>query len=115
LTALRARAGAQGTTATQLDALNQKLQELAGSANRRPGVPLNLLVLTRVQTLFRIIQDADVAPSTPIAAAVTDIRRESSSLLERWRAIESQDIPALNRQLQGAGLPQVEMIESRRK
>ncbi|HEY0407417.1 MAG TPA: hypothetical protein VGC89_16915 [Pyrinomonadaceae bacterium] len=115
LTALRARAGAQGTTATQLDALNQKLQELAGSANRRPGAPLNLLVLTRVQTLFRIIQDADVAPSTPIAAAVTDIRRESSSLLERWRAIESQDIPALNRQLQGAGLPQVEMIESRRK
>jgi hypothetical protein len=113
LASLRSRAGMPEATAKQIDTLNQKLQELAGAANRRPGAQLSLLVLTRAQTLFRIIQEADVAPSTQVAAAVAEIRRDASSLLERWRAIETQDIPALNRQLQDAGVPQVEAKESR--
>jgi photosystem II stability/assembly factor-like uncharacterized protein len=113
LASLRSRAGMPEATAKQIDAFNQKLQELAGAANRRPGSPLSLLVLTRAQTLFGIIQEADVAPSTQVAAAVADIQRDASSLIERWRAIESQDIPALNRQLQDAGVPKVEAKESR--
>jgi photosystem II stability/assembly factor-like uncharacterized protein len=115
LTRLRAREDVHGTTATQIDALSQKLQELTGNANRRPGAQLSLLVLARAQTLFRIIQDADVAPSTQVAAAVADIRREATALLERWRAIESQDIPALSRQLQDANLPKLEMKELRQE
>jgi hypothetical protein len=109
LSDLRARAEGQAAVAAQIDALSQKLQELAGAANRRPGAPLNLLVLARVQTLFRIIQDADVAPTAQVAAAVADIQRESRSVVERWRALESEAIPALNRQLQNAGLPKVKM------
>jgi photosystem II stability/assembly factor-like uncharacterized protein len=110
LTNLRARVG-EGTLATQIDALNKKLQELTGSANRRPGAPINLVVLAKLQTLFNVIQDVDVAPTTQVAAAVVELQRESNSLLERWRAIEAQDIPALNKELQAAGLPKVEMKE----
>jgi len=109
---LRARAGAQVEVAKQIDALVQKLQELAGAANRRPGAPLNLSVLTRLQTLFEIIQDVDAAPTAQVAGAAADLRRETGTLLERWRAIESQDIPALNRQLRDAGLPALEMKAS---
>ncbi|MDT4953302.1 MAG: hypothetical protein QOJ02_1440 [Acidobacteriota bacterium] len=110
LTTLRARAG-EGTVANAVDALNKKLQEITGSANRRPGTPPNLVVLARLQTLFNVIQDVDAAPTARVAAAVMDIQRESSSLLEGWRAIEAQDIPALNKELQAAGLPKIEMKE----
>jgi photosystem II stability/assembly factor-like uncharacterized protein len=110
LTNLRARVG-EGTVATQIDALNKKLQELTGTASRRPGTPPNLVVLARLQTLFNVIQDVDVAPTAQVAAAVADIQHESNSLLERWRAIEAQDIPALNQQLQAAGIPKVEVKE----
>jgi hypothetical protein len=110
LTKLRARVG-EGTIATQIDALNKKLQELTGTASRRPGTPPNLVVLARLQTLFNVIQDVDRAPTAQVAVAVTDIQRESNSLLERWRAIEAQDVPALNQQLQAASLPRVEVKE----
>jgi photosystem II stability/assembly factor-like uncharacterized protein len=110
LTTLRARAG-EGAVASAVDALNKKLQEITGSANRRPGTPPNLIVLARLQTLFNVIQDVDAAPTARVAAAVMDIQRESSSLLEGWRAIEAQDIPALNKELQAAGLPKIEMKE----
>ena len=108
LAGLRALSGAHVEVAKQLDALGQKLQELSGAANRRPGAPLSLSVLTRLQTLFEIIQDVDAAPTSQVAGAAADLRRETTTLLERWRAIESQDIPALNRQLRDAGLPVLE-------
>ncbi|MGA9997818.1 MAG: hypothetical protein WBP93_20550 [Pyrinomonadaceae bacterium] len=112
LTSLRERATAQETVAKQIDALNQKLQTLAGpAANRRPGAPLNLVVLGRLQTLFRVIEDVDAAPTAQVAAAAADTLRESQSLVELWRTIETQDIPALNQQLKAAGLPAVELKE----
>jgi hypothetical protein len=110
LTNLRARVG-EGAVAAQIDALNKKLQELTGAASRRPGTPPNLVVLARLQTLFNVIQEVDVAPTAQVATAVADIQRESNSLLERWRAIEAQDIPALNKELQAAGIPKVAVKE----
>jgi photosystem II stability/assembly factor-like uncharacterized protein len=100
-----------GAVTTQIDLLNKRLQELTGSAGRRPGAPPSLAVLTRLRTLFGVIQGVDVAPTARVAAAVADVVRESSTLLEGWRAIESQDIPALNKQLQPAGLPKLEVKE----
>jgi hypothetical protein len=109
LTNLRERATQQQAVATQIDALSRKLQELAGAPNQRAGAPLNLAVLTRLRALFGIIQEVDVAPSTQVTAAVKELQGESRSLIERWRAIESQDIPALNKQLQAAGIPKIEL------
>ncbi|HMF55381.1 MAG TPA: hypothetical protein VK619_03390, partial [Pyrinomonadaceae bacterium] len=75
---------------------------------RRPGTAPSLSVLTRLQTLFNVIQEVDAAPTPSVTAAVADVLRDSQTLIERWRTIQSQDIPALNRMLQDAGLPQVE-------
>jgi photosystem II stability/assembly factor-like uncharacterized protein len=110
LTNARARV-VEGVVATQIDALNKRVQELTGAANRRPGTPPNLVVLSRLQTLFDVIQDVDRAPTAQVAAAVALLQRESNSLLERWRAIEAQDIPALNKELQAAGIPKLEVKE----
>ncbi|OLE54316.1 MAG: glycoside hydrolase [Acidobacteria bacterium 13_1_20CM_3_53_8] len=103
---LQTRAG-QRPVAAQIDALGKKLQELA-APGRRPGAAPSLSVLTRLQTLFNVIQEVDAAPTPSVTAAVADTLRDSQTLIERWRNIQSQDIPALNRLLQDAGLPQVE-------
>src|SRR5205085_10308759 len=104
-----AHVGKETAAANTVDALNKKLQELTGAANLRPGIPLNLAVLGRLQTLFRVIQGVDAAPTSQVVAAVPDVLRDSQTLVERWRAIETQDIPALNQQLQASGIPKIEM------
>ncbi|MGI8469750.1 MAG: WD40/YVTN/BNR-like repeat-containing protein [Pyrinomonadaceae bacterium] len=106
LTNLKTRAG-QKPVAADIDALDKKLQESFGSGSRRPGAPLNLNVLARLQTLFGNLQSVDAAPTAVTAAATTDVLRESQSLIERWQAIESNDIPELNRKLKAAGLAEI--------
>ncbi|MDQ3745695.1 MAG: hypothetical protein M3444_15065, partial [Acidobacteriota bacterium] len=65
-------------------------------------------VLTRLETLFRVMQDADAAPTAQAAAAAAEVEAAARTTIESWRRIESEGVPALNRQLQGAGLPGVD-------
>jgi photosystem II stability/assembly factor-like uncharacterized protein len=109
---LRAQAK-QETLTNAIDALGKKLQELTGAANARPGAPLNLVVLGRVQTLFRDIQGADQVPTRQVTAAVADVQRETQTFMERWRTIEAQDIPTLNQQLKAAGLQPISLGEQK--
>jgi hypothetical protein len=100
---------AQGDVATAVNALEQKLQGLAGGQGRRPGPgnePPSLGAMrTRLLTLLGIFQEADLAPTTQAAGAVPELEQQIPSLIQRWEAIKSQDIPALNLQLRNANLP----------
>jgi hypothetical protein len=94
---------------------DQKLQALAGGATRRPGAGTEPPTLgglkTKFLTLFGVFQEADVAPSTQSAAAVTELQKQLPPLMDRWKAMQAQDIPALNQQLKNANLPELK-IES---
>ncbi len=107
----RKSAGQNASLLAQIDSLDKKLGELAGAPNRRPGAPLELDVLAKMQTLFGNLQEVDVAPTTQVSDAVTTVNRDAQTAIERWRAIESKDIPALNQQLRAAGLPVIELKE----
>ena len=102
---------AQGDVATAVNALDQKLQMLAGGQGRRPGPgnePPSLGgIRTRLSALLGVLQEADVAPTTQAAAAVPELEQQVPSVMQRWEAIKSQDIPALNSQLKNANLPQL--------
>ncbi|MBA3765958.1 MAG: hypothetical protein H0W99_03015 [Acidobacteria bacterium] len=115
LTKLRPLTDGNSPITAQLDAFSKKLQELTGAANPRPGDPLNLGVLIRLQALFGILQEVDAAPTAQVSSAVENLQREIRSVVERWRVIESQDIPALNLQLQAAGLPELKLKEPDQK
>jgi photosystem II stability/assembly factor-like uncharacterized protein len=104
------RAG-QSEVGSQLDALNKKLQELAGPPSRRASATLSLELLEKLGTLFGNIQEVDAAPTVAVRAAVADLQRESPSIIQRWQAIEGQDLPALNRQLEAAGFAKIEVKE----
>ncbi len=51
------------------------------------------------------LQAADVTPMARLVDAVTAQRPVTAKVVARWTALQSQDLAALNRQLQAAGVP----------
>jgi hypothetical protein len=104
---------ATGNALAAINALDQKVQALAGGVARRPGAGTEPPTLgglrTRFLALLNVLQEADVTPSTQAAAAAADLKKEAPALMERWNAIKSQDIPAMNQQLKGAGLTELKV------
>jgi photosystem II stability/assembly factor-like uncharacterized protein len=90
----------------RLNALNSKIKEL-GPPNARPGAPPALHALDSVKSLFEQIQGVDAPPTDRVKAAVGDVRLQATSLIERWKNIIAQDVPALNNELQTAGIPHI--------
>jgi hypothetical protein len=104
---------ATGEALAAIKAFDQKLQAIAGGATRRPGAGTEPPTLgglkTKFLTLFGVFQEADVAPSTQAAAAVGDLQKQLPPIMQRWSAMKSQDLPALNQQLKNANLPEVKL------
>ena len=105
----KARAGQNAALAAQIDALGKKLNELAGAPNAPLGTALSLETLNKLKTLFGVIQEVDVSPAPRIQTAAADVSRESQSIVERWKSIESEDVPALNRALQAAKFSKINL------
>jgi hypothetical protein len=40
---------------------------------------------------------------------VAELQKQLPPLMERWKALKAQDIPALNQQLKGANLPELKL------
>lgn len=108
-----AQAKATGETLAAVNAMDKKIQDLAGGATRRPGPGTEPPTLgglkTKFLALFGVLQEVDVAPSTQAVAAVAELQRQLPPLMHRWEAIKSQDIPALSKQLKDANLPELKL------
>ena len=89
--------------ADKLNVLTGKLKGL-GPPNPRPEAQLSLSALDSARRLFDEIQRADAAPTKRVKAAVNAIRALAASTTESWKQIMSQDLPALDRELQKSGL-----------
>ena len=104
---------AQGDALAAVKALDQKVQELAGGVARRPGAGTEAPTLggmrTRFLALLGILQEADVAPTTQATSAVTELQQQLPPLMKRWEEIKTHDIPALNKQLKDANLPELKL------
>ncbi len=112
LTDLRPRVSDANLKA-HVDALAEKLQALAGGggggfggggAGTGTARATVASTLTRARTLFNLIEEADVAPTPQVSSAAPDVAKDSRTLQDIWRTIQSQDIPALNQELRAAGL-----------
>jgi photosystem II stability/assembly factor-like uncharacterized protein len=106
---------ASGETLETINALDQKIQALAGGAGgrRRRGAggetPSLGGLRGRFLTLFGMLQEADVMPSTQVAAAVKEVMGQLPPLMQRWDAIKTQDVNNLNQQLKKANLPELKL------
>ena len=99
---------AQNAVVQQVDVFAKRLAEFA-TPNGRPGAPLTFDALAKVQRLFGALQEVDAAPRPSVKAAVNDVLRDSGAVVSRWQKLVSQDLPALNAELEAAGAGKVEI------
>jgi hypothetical protein len=103
-----------GELKTQISAVGARLQSFSAATGMGiPGGPGATLAGAsgRVRTLFNVIQNVDLAPTSQVIAAVPEVLQDSRGIQERWRTITSQEIAALNRELRTAGLPEIDLMK----
>ena len=91
-----------------VDGFMKKLEELA-PPNRRPGTPPTFDALTKARALFAMLQNADVTPRPAVRNAVAQVEKSAPAAMAKWQSVITQDLPALNQQLQSTGLPPLDL------
>ena len=77
-----------------------------GGGGRGAGGGADLVRLNgELASVLGVLQGADATPTQAAVSAVGELHEQMDGLLKQWKAIQAQDIPALNQQLQRAGLP----------
>jgi photosystem II stability/assembly factor-like uncharacterized protein len=93
------------------------LQKKLGAVMGRPGgffaPPSPEVTMARVGGevggLYGMVGASDAAPTATQMAAVAGVERDYADVMKRWGAIKSTDLPALNRQLKSANLPEIRL------
>jgi photosystem II stability/assembly factor-like uncharacterized protein len=112
---------ASGATKDAIESLDKKISALLEAAPpaspQKPPAPGTPAVppapadatLTQVSgniaALYAEIDRADAAPTPAQSQALATIEKDFAASAQRWDAIRSSDIPALNRQLKSSSLP----------
>lgn len=94
---VRAKAG--GQEAAKFDAAEKELQRLKGSEGwrRRAQQGETLMgVRASLEQVLSMLQDADVAPTTQLAAQVPKLHQETSDITEQWTKFESGQLTPLD-------------------
>jgi hypothetical protein len=60
--------------------------------------------MDRVTNLFNRLQEADAGPTANVEAAMGQVLNDSKLIIERWKAIEDTDVPAIRQQFKLNGL-----------
>jgi photosystem II stability/assembly factor-like uncharacterized protein len=102
-----------------IQAFQKKLGVFLGANAGFLAPPSAELTLARVNgqlgTLYGQVWQVDAEPTASQLQAATAVERDSSDVMRRWDAFKSTDLPALNRELQGASLPEVRLESDVRK
>ena len=106
---------ANGPTRDSVQAVQNKLTAVLGSPSGFFAPPSDAVTLARVNgqvtILYGQIWPVDAEPTVAQSEAVAASERDALDVLKRWDALKTSDLPALNRELRGVNLPEVQ-IES---
>ena len=108
------RSKAKGAVAAAVTVVDTRVAAVAGGGGGFFGGggegPETLARLNgNLAQLLDMLQDADVAPTGIVVAAVGERINVLAPLLERWHRIATEDVPALNQRLKAAGLAEVRL------
>jgi hypothetical protein len=102
-----------GAVAGPVAALRKKVAALAGGHEESDDATSKELTLAHVAGdlggLYGSVGNADSTPTATQTAAIAVAEKEDAEVMARWNAIKSTDLPALNRQLSGAGIKVIEL------
>jgi photosystem II stability/assembly factor-like uncharacterized protein len=103
----------KGALAESITVLDQKVDGILGGPTPAAAGAAAEPTLTRensaVTMLYGAIGQTDAAPTSAQVNAVEDTKRDLSAVMKRWEAIKQSDLPALNRQLRKANLPELHL------
>ncbi len=110
---VREKAGKDVAIAKDIEALEQKLDQMLNGAGRKPDTTTAVaeLPLGRLSDAFTglldILQEPDAAPTSQMDSAAVDLQTALTRAEKDWAAIKATDLPALNAKLKQANLPPV--------
>jgi photosystem II stability/assembly factor-like uncharacterized protein len=104
---------ATGTARDSVQAFQTKLTAVLGASGGVPAPPADEANLTRVNgqiaILYGQVWQADAEPTSTQTEAVAATEHNALDLMKRWAALKTSDLPALNRELREANLPEVQV------
>jgi photosystem II stability/assembly factor-like uncharacterized protein len=104
---------ATGTARDSVQAFQTKLTAVLGAPGGVPAPPADEANLTRVNgqiaILYGQVWQADAEPTSTQSEAVAATEHNAFDLMKRWTALKTSDLPALNRELREANLPEVQV------
>jgi hypothetical protein len=102
---------AQGDTKEAIEEFDKKLTALVGAPGGFFAPPSPEVTLSRVNgeagTLYQQVWQADAAPTSSQLRAIEANEESSAGMLKRWSDFKSADLPALNRILHDAQIPEI--------
>jgi hypothetical protein len=105
---------ASGPVAVAAGALRMEVSGIAESHAESPAPPSPEPTLSRVAgelgQLYGQVGGSDATPTVSQTAALATVEKDHAAVMARWKAIKSTDVPALNRQLSGAGLAVIKLM-----
>ena len=99
--------------ADAVSAFDKKLSAILGGAPGFGALPSPTPTLGRssgaIAGLYAELDRSDAAPTAAQLTAIGAAQKDSESVSKLWQDFKSADLPALNRQLKSAGLPELQL------
>jgi hypothetical protein len=110
---------ASGAVHDSVQTFQNKLTGLLGAQDGFAAPPTTEATLSRANgqatTLYGQVWQADAEPTASQSEATTATEHDAEDVMKRWDAFRTIDLPALNRALGGANLPEVKLESNPRK
>jgi hypothetical protein len=99
---------ATGGIRDSIETFRKKLQALSEGeqATAAPSTPTLRQANSAVGTLFGAVGMADATPTVAQVEAAESAEQSTSTVMKQWMELKTSDLPALNRALRAAGLPE---------
>ena len=97
---------AKGVIAESIEELEKKTSAILGTGAEKPGL---VAADGTVNALYKQIDQADVGPTAAQVEAATKAEGKLRESAELWDIVKTKELPELNQQLRGAGLPELRL------
>ncbi len=105
---------ASGPVADAIAALDKKVSALMGGGGGFFAPPAPKPTLSRANgeatTLYGELGRADATPTVAQVSAVAETEKTFAGVAAQWKLLKTADLPALNKQLHDAGLPEIQLV-----
>jgi len=102
---------ASGPTRDSLQAFQNKLAAILGGPSGSAAPSADAVTLTRVNgqvaVLYGQVWQADAEPTVAQIKASAAAEHDASDVMQRWDVLKATGLPALNRALRSASLPEI--------